>query len=325
MATVSEQPDDRYPDSEGPFAGPNNTFPLNTAGRVRSAWSRIHQSKVIANHSAAEIADIKRKIRARAKQLGIVLEEHDDTPAGTDSVSSLERAFTPGKIELRGGSGRTIFGHAAVFDQLSRRMEFGYEVVTRSAFDVSAAAGWPDTVCRAEHDSRMLLGATASGTLRLAVDQRGLAYECDLAPSRQDVLESCARGDYAGSSWAFHCLSDEFEFRDGSPVRNLLSCKVIDTAPVTVPAYSTGARACGAWRNTWMRRSEKLSSWQPQASCGACLSAATAPRPRPRRGSRGRSNTDTWKRSSGYGPVGWRGTQEDKPEGRTKSEGTPQN
>ena len=241
MATVSEQPDDRYPDSEGPFAGPNNTFPLNTAGRVRSAWSRIHQSKVIANHSAAEIADIKRKIRARAKQLGIVLEEHDDTPAGTDSVSSLERAFTPGKIELRGGSGRTIFGHAAVFDQLSRRMEFGYEVVTRSAFDVSAAAGWPDTVCRAEHDSRMLLGATASGTLRLAVDQRGLAYECDLAPSRQDVLESCARGDYAGSSWAFHCLSDEFEFRDGSPVRNLLSCKVIDTAPVTVPAYSTGA------------------------------------------------------------------------------------
>ena len=89
----------------------------------------------------------------------------------------------------------------------------------------------------------MLLGATHSGTLRLAVDHRGLAYECDLAPSRQDVLESCARGDYPGSSFAFLCLSDEFEYRNGNPVRNLLSGKLIDTGPVTVPAYGTSAPA----------------------------------------------------------------------------------
>ena len=240
--TTSDKPADRYPNSAGPFAGPGNTFPLTDAGRVRNAWARIHQAKVIANHSAAEIADIKAKIRARAKQLGIVLKEHDDAPTDTDSVSSLERAFTPGRIELRsGGSGRTIFGYGAIFGELSRRMQFGYQQVSRSAFDHSYAEGWPDVVCRAEHDPRMLLGATGSGTLRLEVDQRGLRYECDLAPSRQDVLESCARGDYAGSSWAFTCLSDQFEFRDGNPVRNLLSCKVIDVAPVTVPAYSTGA------------------------------------------------------------------------------------
>jgi hypothetical protein len=120
-------------------------------------------------------------------------------------------------------------------------MEFGHEIIDRAAFDQSAADNFPDVVCRAEHDSRMLLGATHSGTLRLAVDHRGLAYECDLAPSRQDVLESCARGDYPGSSFAFLCLSDAFEFRNGAPVRNLLSCKLIDVAPVTVPAYGTSA------------------------------------------------------------------------------------
>lgn len=232
----------RYPDSEGPFGDPaNNSFPLNTAARVKNAWARIHQGPTIANHTAAEIASIKSKIKARAKQLGIVLEEHD-APVDTDSTSSLERAFTAGPVELRSGvGGRTIFGYGAVFGTLSRRMEFGFEQVSRSAFDHSAADGWPDVVCRAEHDSRMLLGATHSGTLRLAIDHRGLNYECDLAPSRQDVLESTARGDYPGSSFAFQCLQDDFEYRDGSPVRNLLSCRLIDVAPVTVPAYGTSA------------------------------------------------------------------------------------
>ncbi|HTY33140.1 HK97 family phage prohead protease [Mycobacterium sp.] len=194
----------------------------------------------MANHSAAEVASIKAKIRARAKELGIELEEHDD--ADNDSVSSLERAFTPGRIELRSGAaGRTIFGYGAVFGQLSRRMQFGYEQVSPTFFDHSYAEGWPDVVCRADHDSRMLLGANHSGTLRLSVDHRGLAYECDLAPSRQDVLESTARGDYPGSSFAFLCISDEFEYRNGNPVRNLLSGKLIDTGPVTVPAYGTSA------------------------------------------------------------------------------------
>jgi uncharacterized protein len=167
-----------------------------------------------------------------------------DKLTATDSVSALERAFTPGQIELRsGGSGRILFGYGAIFGQLSRRMQFGFEQVSRSFFDQSAADGWPDVVCRAEHDPRMLLGATHSGTLRLAVDHRGLAYECDLARSRQDVLESCTRGDYPGSSFAFLCTSDEFEYRNGTPVRTLLSGRLIDTGPVTVPAYGTSAPA----------------------------------------------------------------------------------
>ncbi|HTY35135.1 HK97 family phage prohead protease, partial [Mycobacterium sp.] len=237
---MSDEPTDRYPDSEGPFAGPNNTFPLNTRKRVLNAWARIHQAKVIANHSPAEVASIKAKIRARAKELGIVLE--DGAGTDNDSVSSLERAFTPGLIELRsGGAGRTIFGYGAVFGQLSRRMAFGYEQVSPAFFDHSYTEGWRDVVCRAEHDPRLLLGSTHSGTLRLAVDHRGLAYDCDLAPSRQDVLESTARGDYPGSSFTFVCISDEFEYRNGDPVRNLLSGKLIDTGPVTVPAYGTSA------------------------------------------------------------------------------------
>ncbi len=40
---------------------------------------------------------------------------------------------------------------------------------------------------------------------------------------------------------AFHAFEDNWEYRDGNPVRTLLSGKLIDVAPVTVPAYGTSA------------------------------------------------------------------------------------
>lgn len=83
---MADKEPDRYPDSEGPFAGPNNTFPVGNADRVRNAWSRIHQDAVIANHSAEEVASIKSKIRTAAKKFGIKLEEDD----GKRSLMSLD-------------------------------------------------------------------------------------------------------------------------------------------------------------------------------------------------------------------------------------------
>lgn len=240
-------PADRYPDSEGPFAGPNNTFPLNTAGRVRNAWARIHQGPTRANHSAAEIAGIIAKIRARAKELGIELEESDDTPRALAPPSSIERRTTIYTVELRatddGAPGRKIGGYAAVFNSDSRNLGPFVERLIPSFFDQEQRNGWPGlgagVLCRYNHKSDYLLGSTRSGTLRLAVDGTGLDYTVDVPESRGDVFELAQRHDLNGSSFAFIVAADgcEWGYNDvGVTQRTLIEGQLIDVAPVSEPA-----------------------------------------------------------------------------------------
>jgi HK97 family phage prohead protease len=235
MATTSDKPDDRYPDSEGPFAGPGNSFPLNTAARVRSAWSRIHQAKVIANHSAAEIAEIRTKINAAAKKFGITLPEHGD---GGGSVSSLERMVTAGAVEIRssGAARKTVGGYAARFGARSREMSFGFERVDSGFFSEQAKAAFPNTMARWNHEPTLLLGTTSSGTLRLSVDSIGLDFSVDLPECRADLFELIGRGDVANASFCFVAApdgGDSWSYENGSPVRTLLRCaQLVDVAPV---------------------------------------------------------------------------------------------
>jgi uncharacterized protein len=136
-----------------------------------------------------------------------------------------------------------IGGLGAVFDVRSEILAGGFrEIMAPSVWNKSAGDGYPGVVCRFQHDDRMLLGATRSGTLRLHVNDRGLDYECDLPETRRDTYDLIARGDVAESSVAFQVWpdGDEWSYEDGAPLRKLLSARLIDTAPVTSPAYSSG-------------------------------------------------------------------------------------
>ena len=153
-------------------------------------------------------------------------------------TGDVEYRTTPLAVECRGGSDqRRIGGLAAVFGRRSQLLGDFFEEIDTQFFNESYRQGWPNVVCRAEHDSRMLLGAIHSGTLQLAIDHRGLDYTCSLPASRQDTWESVSRGDYAGSSFAFHCTDDTWSHRDGTPLRILRAGVLHDVGPVTVPAY----------------------------------------------------------------------------------------
>ena len=157
--------------------------------------------------------------------------EHDE---------DIERLFTEQVVEVRGGrSGgpRRIGGYASVFGKLSMPLQNFVEIVEPSFFDRSKADGWPGVVCRFDHSNAMLLGATASGTLRLSVDGVGLDYTADLPECRADVWEMVSRGDLRNSSFAFQVVDDDFTYNEGYPVRHLISGRLIDVAPVVVPAY----------------------------------------------------------------------------------------
>jgi HK97 family phage prohead protease len=161
------------------------------------------------------------------------------TDKPTDSVSSLERMYSSGVVEARSaGSGQLrIGGIAAPFGHRSKLIGDFYEEIGDQFFTESRSQGWPMVLCRAEHSPALLLGTVHARTLQLAVTNAGLEYECSLPPSRQDVFEGVARGDYGGSSFTFLCTDDEWSYTDGAPLRTLRSGQLRELGPVTVPAY----------------------------------------------------------------------------------------
>lgn len=149
----------------------------------------------------------------------------------------LERRFAA--TEFRAGAGRTLAGYAAVWDSPAKIGGVFNETVRRGCFSASLAAGG-DVICTYQHDPAALLGRTASGTLQLREDARGLAFECALPDTQlgRDVHTMCARGDITGASFTFACPpgGDLWTARDA---RELRQVSLIEVAAVTTPAYAS--------------------------------------------------------------------------------------
>lgn len=172
---------------------------------------------------------------------------------GERSAPPMERIYTKVDVQLvetRSGSNRTIGGYAAVFNRPSENLGGFIERIDTRFFNKSKADNWPGVVCRYNHQDNYILGATRSGTLRLAVDGTGLDYNVDLPEHRADVLELVSRGDISNSSFAFQAYEDDWGLSDqGYPLRTLVSGRLIDVAPVSVPAYrdaTVGMRSLAA-------------------------------------------------------------------------------
>lgn len=164
--------------------------------------------------------------------------EHHAPPIERLEISHFQGYKSGSLIEVRSSQSRSIGGYAAVFGKPSENLGGFYERVHPQAFNKSKADGWPNVVCRWNHRDEYLLGTTRSNTLQLKVDNLGLEYQVDLPECRNDILEMTARGDLAHSSFAFQTYSDDWIKGDGGdPIRMLLSCRLIDVAPVTSPAY----------------------------------------------------------------------------------------
>lgn len=174
--------------------------------------------------------------------------------ADTDGVEAYsaypERRINQFKPELRSANGASgpkhIWGYAAMFDKLSRKLGGFVERVDNRAFDMSRAEGFPGVVCRWNHNDDFLLGTTAARTCLIDVDGTGLLYDVVPPSFRSDIIELMERGDVTSSSFAF-CVpegGDDWGLSDfGYPLRTLLSLDLRDVAPVTTPAYPDATSA----------------------------------------------------------------------------------
>lgn len=151
-------------------------------------------------------------------------------------MSKLERRFLSQPITVEGDDKPLIRGYAAVFNSPSEDMGF-VEYVDPHAFDDALSGD-----CRAlfNHNADCVLGRTVSGTLRLSVDSKGLAYEIDPPDTQvcRDLMVSMKRGDINQSSFGFYCEKDSWNY-DTTPVtRTILKATLLDVSPVTYPAYA---------------------------------------------------------------------------------------
>lgn len=178
-------------------------------------------------------------------------------------MSEIEKRMLPAQqCELRavqlpdGQAGAPkIAGYAAVFNKRSDLLGgFFVELIAPGAFDDVLAQ---DTRGLFNHDPNYLLGRTTSGTLRLSVDERGLAYEIDTPDTltiRDLVVAPIARGDMSGSSFAMRVApgGDTWHEEDGVVVRTIYKvAELRDVGPVSFPAYpdsSAAQRSLDAWK-----------------------------------------------------------------------------
>jgi len=112
-------------------------------------------------------------------------------------------------IERRGAagglraSGRTLTGYAAVFGTETRMGSFT-ERIAPGAFSKSLASG-RDILALLDHRADVLLGRTASGTLKLTEDAKGLRFDLELPDTQagRDLVALAERGDLGGMSFGF--------------------------------------------------------------------------------------------------------------------------
>jgi HK97 family phage prohead protease len=136
-------------------------------------------------------------------------------------------------LELRARD-RKLEGYAARFNVEARIADF-VEVIAPGAFSASLKSG-RDVLGLVDHDPSKVLARTRSGTLKVAEDSAGLAFELQVPDTTagRDALALAERGDLGGMSFGFLPVGEKW---DG----NRRTLTAIDLREISVvsawPAY----------------------------------------------------------------------------------------
>lgn len=189
-----------------------------------------------------------------------------------------QRAATLDDLEFRGSGddGKLLFrGHAAVFDEWTEIPSlFGgsfMERIARGAFRKVLADG-ADVRFLINHDG-LPLARTASGTMSLKEDTKGLRVDAELAPTTEgkDLALLVERGDLSQMSFGFRVGKHEIEEdQESGTVKRTITefSDLYDVSPVTFPAYEG--------TDAGMRAAAALAELREAASRSARLAAAIA-------------------------------------------------
>ena len=162
-----------------------------------------------------------------------------ETEVRSKSEIVEQRAYD-GELKALEGS-RTVEGYASVFNSMSEDLGGFREIILPGAFSEVL-----DNDVRAlyNHDSNYLLARTASGTLELKEDDKGLYYRFEMPNTTygNDMLELFRRGDLSQSSFGFTVEKDSWKLENGQHVRYIERVgSLFDVSPVVYPAYTAAS------------------------------------------------------------------------------------
>jgi HK97 family phage prohead protease len=220
------------------------------------------EHRSVAYDSALRQLDIVRRVMERhdlgtptIRSDGRVVVEHRHAavlprPASRVQVAATRRDYPHvGLPKDYENDPRTLVGYAAVWFDPSDPQGTSYslfddvvEHVQRGAFAACLRAG-DDVVCLVEHDPARIVGRTSANNLKLSEDTVGLRFTVtpppDSATARQLVCDVAAK-NLQQCSFSFRATGVQWdEQEDGSAVRTITSCDVLDVSPVCWPAYSS--------------------------------------------------------------------------------------
>lgn len=132
-----------------------------------------------------------------------------------------------------------IEGYFAVFNQETELWQGMFEEIAPGAFDNSLADN--DIRCLFDHDSAIVLGRSAAGTLALTVDERGLYGKVMINQDdteAMNIYQRVKRGDISGCSFGFNPIDEELINRDDGTVKFIVKeADTLEVSIVTFPAY----------------------------------------------------------------------------------------
>lgn len=170
--------------------------------------------------------------------------------------------------------GPIIEGYFAVFNSDYVLWPGAAEQVAPGAF--ASSLGVHDIRALVDHESRLVLGRTGSGTLTLREDDRGLYGVIKINEADSDAMNLYARvqrGDVSQCSFGFDILDEEYiQSPDGSCRWILRDVRLYEVSVVTFPAYEETSvsarkrdyeeikrRQTEVWRNNMKERLSKCS------------------------------------------------------------------
>lgn len=144
----------------------------------------------------------------------------------------------PQAFQTRDDSGeKYICGYFVVFNSDYTIWDGATESVDPHAFDETLDA---DIRCLIDHDTRLVLGRTKSGTLTLRIDEKGLYGEVKINEADQDAMnlyERVKRGDVDQCSFGFDIVKEEYEERENDVHWTIKKVILYEVSVCTFPAY----------------------------------------------------------------------------------------
>jgi uncharacterized protein len=151
------------------------------------------------------------------------------------TIPAKELRITP----LAADGTRTISGTAIVFGQRSQDLGNFVEIVAPGAVTKTLSSG-QNVLLLNNHNSSQPIASTASRTLQLTTDSRGVSFTAKLDTRQSyanDLALSIESGVTSGCSFGFMTLDDSYADDAGTLVRTLNRIELFELSVTVSPAY----------------------------------------------------------------------------------------